>query len=87
MLTFGCNQHKQSPKSFKSQDILNVLNGMTDLMIHDISNPPLASRFFAYACIAGYEVVSQHDKDLPKLNKILNIMKMKENILLLLIKL
>ena len=72
MLTFGCNQHKQSPKSFKSQDILNVLNGMTDLMIHDISNPPLASRFFAYACIAGYEVVSQHDNDLPKLNKILN---------------
>jgi len=72
MLATGCQQPKHMPGSFKSQDILNVLNGMTDLMIHDITNPPLASRFFAYACIAGYEVVSQNDNSLPKLNKILN---------------
>lgn len=72
ILTAACKQHNYSSESFKSQDILKVLNGMTDLMVHDITNPPLASRFFAYACIAGYEVVSQNDSSLPKLHRILN---------------
>lgn len=30
-------------------------------MVHDITNPPLAARFFSYTCLAGYEVVAQHD--------------------------
>ncbi len=30
-------------------------------MVNDVTNPPLASRFFSYAALAGYEVVSQHD--------------------------
>lgn len=30
-------------------------------MLHDITNPPLAARFFAYSCLAGYEVVVQND--------------------------
>ncbi|MEX6690601.1 vanadium-dependent haloperoxidase [Danxiaibacter flavus] len=30
-------------------------------MVHDITNPPLAARFFSYVCLAGYEVVSQND--------------------------
>jgi hypothetical protein len=34
---------------------------MTDIMLHDITNPPLAARFFAYTCLAGYEVVVQND--------------------------
>lgn len=33
---------------------------MTGLMIHDVTNPPLAARFFAYSCLAGYEVVSEN---------------------------
>jgi hypothetical protein len=34
---------------------------MTDVMIHDITNPPLAARFFAYSCLAAYEVVALND--------------------------
>ena len=34
---------------------------MTDIMLQDITNPPLAARFFSYTCLAGYEVVSQYD--------------------------
>lgn len=34
---------------------------MTDLMVHDITNPPLAANFFLYACSAGYEVVAENN--------------------------
>jgi hypothetical protein len=34
---------------------------MTSLMLRDVTNPPLAARFYAYAMLAGYEVVAQHD--------------------------
>ena len=68
----GCRQRQASLPAFKGSDILGIVNNMTDLMIHDITNPPLASRFFAYACIAGYEVVSQNDSTLPKLYGVLN---------------
>lgn len=34
---------------------------MTGLMLHDVTNPPLAARFYAYATLAGYVVLSQHD--------------------------
>lgn len=34
---------------------------MTDIMIHDITNPPLAARFFGYSFLSGYEIISQND--------------------------
>lgn len=34
---------------------------MTKLMLHDVTNPPLAARFYAYATLAGYTVINQHD--------------------------
>lgn len=45
---------------------------MTDIMVHDITNPPLAARFFAYACLAGYEVVSQNDPAYKSMKGVLN---------------
>lgn len=57
---------------FNSRHISQVLDQMTDLMIQDVTNPPLAGRFFAYACLAGYEVVSQHDSSCQSLYGHLN---------------
>jgi len=68
----GCQRRNISTRQFGPQDIQQVVKNMTDLMIHDITNPPLASRFFAYACIAGYEIVSQNNKEVPGLYGILN---------------
>ena len=67
----GCKQEKKLPE-FTSKDISTVITNMTEIMVHDITNPPLAARFFAYACLAGYEVVSQHNKDIPDLHGMLN---------------
>ncbi|GGH00046.1 hypothetical protein GCM10007352_01200 [Mucilaginibacter phyllosphaerae] len=41
-------------------------------MVHDVTNPPLAARFFAYTCLAGYEVVAQNDASLKNMHGVLN---------------
>lgn len=45
---------------------------MTELMVHDVTNPPLAMRFFSYTCLAGYQVISAHDSTLPRISEHLN---------------
>src|SRR3954449_10600953 len=59
LLNSSCHQ-KKAPQ-LTSTDIGRVINQMTELMIHDITNPPLASRFYSYACLAGYEVVAENN--------------------------
>ena len=61
-LFFGCNQPKQvATVKINSTDISQLINKMTDIMVTDVTNPPLAARFFAYTCLAGYEVLAQND--------------------------
>ena len=38
-----------------------VIDQMNELMMHDVTNPPLAARFFAYALLAGYEAETPAD--------------------------
>jgi hypothetical protein len=45
---------------------------MTDIMVHDVTNPPLAARFFAYSFLAGYEVVAQNNSSFQNMKGILN---------------
>ena len=61
---FSC----QSPDSDKDKvlgpEVIGwVTEAMTDIMVHDITNPPLAARFYAYASLAGYEVLSQENPE------------------------
>lgn len=44
--------------------ISRTFAAMTDIMVHDVTNPPLASRFYAYAGLSGYEVLALHHKEL-----------------------
>ena len=37
----------------------NSINKLTDVIVHDIFSPPVASRVYAYPCIAAYEVMAQ----------------------------
>lgn len=39
------------------------------VMMHDVVNPPAASRYYAYIMLGAYEIVSQHDSSLPALPK------------------
>lgn len=67
----GCKEKKKIPE-FTNKDISHIITQMSDIMYHDITNPPLAARFFSYACLAGYEVVSQHDAAFKSMHGVLN---------------
>src|SRR5437879_7701428 len=40
---------------------------ITDRIVHDIFSPPVASRIYAYATIAGYEAIIHQDKNYKSL--------------------
>jgi len=71
ILYTGCSK-KQAQPVLTSADITKVIDHMTIIMIHDVTNPPLAARFFSYTCLAGYEVVSENDKSVKSMYGILN---------------
>lgn len=64
-LMAACRPKQQQELAFAADHISGVITKMTEIMVHDITNPPLAARFFSYACLAGYEVVAQHNDTLP----------------------
>ncbi len=66
----SCMRKKQRP-AFSNTDISTVITRMTEIMVHDITNPPLGARFFSYACLAGYEVVAQNDSKFKSMHDIL----------------
>jgi hypothetical protein len=75
----ACSRKEINERDIKSSEIGKVIGEMTTIMVHDVTNPPLASRFFSYACLAGYEVIAQNErrykrmhgilKEYPELNK------------------
>ena len=73
VLITGCRQRRTDAPVFANKDINAVITGMTDIMIHDVTNPPLAARFYAYACLAGYEVVAQHNAQFKSMHGVLMI--------------
>ena len=60
-IVLGCTTQSLRKPELSNAEVGNVTREMMDLMIHDITNPPLAARFFSYACLAGYEVVAENN--------------------------
>ncbi len=59
LLAFGCKEPAVERDLEKEQDILFLLQSVKELsnvIVHDIFSPPVASRIYAYPSIAAYEV-------------------------------
>lgn len=69
-ITSSCN--KKNQPELTNRDVGKVISQMSELMVHDVTNPPLAARFFAYTCLAGYEAVSENDKHIKSMQGVLN---------------
>ncbi|MEO6282078.1 MAG: vanadium-dependent haloperoxidase [Dyadobacter sp.] len=67
----GCRK-SESKTEINPAVIGQVTLQMTDVMVHDVTNPPLSARFFAYTCLAGYEVVAQNDTAYKSMHGVLN---------------
>ena len=72
MVVASCKTTSGKKNIIPAADIDTVVRRMSDLMVHDVTNPPLAARFFAYAFLAGYEVVSQNNSSVKSMKGILN---------------
>ncbi|HTL09779.1 MAG TPA: vanadium-dependent haloperoxidase [Chitinophagaceae bacterium] len=68
---FGCKNNTK-PYHLANRDIRSAVAAMTEIMVHNITNPPLAARFFAYSCLAGYEVIAQNDASYAGMYGVLN---------------
>lgn len=68
----GCKKGKQDDTFLDNTYITAVVTNMTELMIHDVTNPPLAARFFAYTTLAGYEVIAQNNSRFVSMHGTLN---------------
>lgn len=60
-----------SNKHLNNSDLSKVITQMTEVMVHDVTSPPLAARFYAYTCLASYEVVSQNDSKVKSMHGLL----------------
>ncbi len=66
----ACKQKHQP--ALTNKDISEVITKMTEIMVHDITNPPLGARFFSYTCLAGYEIVSENNAEFKSMHGALN---------------
>jgi hypothetical protein len=67
----GCQNTNKDPK-LTNKDIAKVLEQMTQFMIQDVSNPPLAARFYTYTCVSGYTVLALNDSTIVPLKTLFN---------------
>lgn len=56
-LFFSCKSTSE-PESISPYEIALVIDQVTEIMVHDVTNPPLAARFFAYICLSGLEALN-----------------------------
>ncbi len=59
LLLIGCK--KEEPITISSTDFQNAVDKVTEIMVHDIFSPPVASRIYAYPNIAAYEIIAQNN--------------------------
>jgi len=71
ILIASCQQKRDLPK-LGNDDINKVITKITEVMVHDVTNPPLAARFFAYTCLSGYEVLALNDSAYQSMASVLN---------------
>ncbi|MFY9242253.1 MAG: vanadium-dependent haloperoxidase [Polaribacter sp.] len=63
-----------------SEDYHNMVDQLTEVMIHDIFSPPVASRIYAYPNIAAYQVLNAENGKYKSLENQLNGLKPIENL-------
>lgn len=73
--TVSCENMKNSKGEeiiISPEELHSVVDKVTQIMIHDIFSPPVASRIFAYPNVAAYEIVSQNNPKYKSLASQLN---------------
>ena len=71
----GCANEKSASKesvAISANNYHEALDKITNIMVHDIFSPPVASRIYSYSNLAAYEIVAQHNPEMNSLTKTIN---------------
>lgn len=60
VFTAACQSSKKEI-SLNPSELHNAMQHLTDVIVHDIFSPPVASRIYAYPSIAAYEILASKD--------------------------
>jgi hypothetical protein len=63
---------QQLKKNSTSPTVEQQVWSLTEVMYHDVVNPPAAARFYSYSILTGYEILSQLDPSAAKFQRRLN---------------
>jgi len=58
----------QKLRKVLTSQISSSVFSLSQVMMHDVVNPPAASRYYAYCMLGAYEIVSQNDSAIPPLS-------------------
>ncbi|MFA0962458.1 vanadium-dependent haloperoxidase [Roseivirga sp. BDSF3-8] len=63
LLLWGCNAVKKETQEVKVPAVAlhDAMQAVTDVIVHDIFSPPVASRIYAYSSVGAYEVLASQD--------------------------
>ncbi len=65
-ILFSCVKEKQAIE-ITPEDYHASVDKVTEVMVHDIFSPPVASRIYAYPNIGAYEIIAKNNKDYQSL--------------------
>ncbi|MDB5287476.1 MAG: vanadium-dependent haloperoxidase [Mucilaginibacter sp.] len=53
----------------------HAVNAVTMVMVHDVTSPPVAARYYAYCMLGAYNIVATKSKKIPALNSFIKSYK------------
>jgi len=62
LLLSSCETKKEEPITIGPEALHTAVDKVTEIMIHDIFSPPVASRIYAYPNIAAYEIMAKQNE-------------------------
>lgn len=63
----GCTSSDYKSKAEDPEQLHQTIKKITDIIVHDIFSPPVASRIYAYVSVAAYEAARHQDSTLVSL--------------------
>ena len=67
LLIFSVSCSSDKDIEIDAEDYHGAVDKVTEIMVHDIFSPPVASRIYAYPNIGAYEILAQADASMPSL--------------------
>ncbi len=72
ILVISCQKRKEERIGLEAEDYHKAIDKITEVIVHDIFSPPVASRIYNYVNITAYEVVASGSNDMKSLTGQLN---------------